>query len=167
MSKLAHSNEATMDEIERRRLIADGEDPADWTADREPVVIPEGYTPGPWRACGDGDCPCKCVMAADHPIADVTHGEWGDDYPALRLVGDSSLDMRAEAYMERITYGDVPNDVATANAKLIALAPRMAEEIVRLREALRRCLNFIENTEGELGITLESGDIARAALGDQ
>lgn len=33
-----------------------------------------------------------------------------------------------------------------------------------LRAALERCLNFIDNTECELGMTLECGDIARAAL---
>ena len=39
-----------------------------------------------------------------------------------------------------------------------------AAEIERLREVLRRCLSFIENTESELGITLATGDRARAAL---
>lgn len=34
----------------------------------------------------------------------------------------------------------------------------------RLREALERCLNFIENTESEMGETLSCGDAARAAL---
>jgi|GEM_PF-4219486 len=33
-----------------------------------------------------------------------------------------------------------------------------------LAEALEECLNYIENTEAELGITLDSGDKARAAL---
>lgn len=33
-----------------------------------------------------------------------------------------------------------------------------------LLEALERTLNYIENTEGGLGITLECGDIARAAI---
>ena len=33
-----------------------------------------------------------------------------------------------------------------------------------LAEALAACLNFIENTESELGISLSSGDKARAAL---
>ena len=40
-----------------------------------------------------------------------------------------------------------------------------AEENNRnLRAALERCLNFIDNTECELGMTMECGDIARAAL---
>ena len=47
--------------------------------------------------------------------------------------------------------------LAEANANLIAAAPD-------LYDALDRCLNFIENTEGEIGATLECGDKARAAL---
>ncbi len=46
---------------------------------------------------------------------------------------------------------------ATANAQLQAAAPE-------LYEACERALNYIANTEGELGITLESGSLCRAAL---
>lgn len=38
------------------------------------------------------------------------------------------------------------------------------EEIARLKEALRACLNYLENTESDFGITLSSADRARAAL---
>jgi hypothetical protein len=44
-----------------------------------------------------------------------------------------------------------------ANAHLIAAAPDMAE-------ALEKALNFITNTESEMGETLPCGDAARAAL---
>ena len=44
-----------------------------------------------------------------------------------------------------------------ANARLIAAAPDMLA-------ALEQCLNFIENTESELGIDLSSGFAARAAI---
>lgn len=43
------------------------------------------------------------------------------------------------------------------DAHLIAAAPD-------LYEALQACLNFMENTESELGFSLESADQARAAL---
>lgn len=46
---------------------------------------------------------------------------------------------------------------ATANARLIAAAPD-------LLEAARRALNFIQNTEGEFGDNLPSGDALRAAI---
>jgi hydroxymethylpyrimidine/phosphomethylpyrimidine kinase len=36
----------------------------------------------------------------------------------------------------------------------------------KLRGALEKALNFIQNTESEFGTTLHSGDVARAALGD-
>ena len=44
-----------------------------------------------------------------------------------------------------------------ANTHLIAAAPDMAE-------ALEKALNFITNTESEMGETLPCGDAARAAL---
>jgi len=58
-------------------------------------------------------------------------------------------------------YGDY-NDpdfwpVMEAYARLVAAAPDVTE-------ALKSCLNYIENTESELGIRLPCGDAARAAL---
>jgi hypothetical protein len=80
------------------------------------------HTPGPWRYC---DCQSKClsVNCSDHPIARVVGGEWGDEYPAIRLVGTSSMDMRAEPYLAKAGYGRVDMDEAEANARLIAAAP--------------------------------------------
>lgn len=82
------------------------------------------FTPGPWDVCNKGKCHCKIVWArpADHPVAQVIAGEWGDDYPTIKLEG-GSLDRTAKAVMEQITYGSVSEDVAVANAHLIAAAP--------------------------------------------
>jgi hypothetical protein len=44
-----------------------------------------------------------------------------------------------------------------ANARLIAAAPD-------LLAAAKRALNFIENTESEMGCSLESGEQLRAAI---
>lgn len=84
------------------------------------------HTPGPWTVCGDGKCSCKTIHCGDFPIAQVTHGPWGDDYPAIRLVGTCSLDMKAEAYMEQFAYGEVSEPLARANARLIAATPDLA-----------------------------------------
>ena len=65
------------------------------------------HTPGPWSACNKGKCCCKMVTSKDHPIATIEHGKWGDDYPSIRLVG-GSIERKAEAYMEQITYGESP-----------------------------------------------------------
>jgi hypothetical protein len=96
----------------------------------------DSWTAGPWSVCvSDGDDGgahfCGCVSGADHPVATVTNGEWGDDYPTIRLEG-GSLDRKAVAVMEQITYGTVPRNMALANARLIAAAPDMVE-------ALRLC----------------------------
>ncbi|MDE2106917.1 MAG: hypothetical protein KGL39_57415 [Patescibacteria group bacterium] len=91
------------------------------------------YTQGPWRVCGNGDCSCKTVSASDHPICKVTSGDWGDSYPSVRIVGHSfSLDRKAEAYMEQITYGCVDEDVAKGNALLIAASPDLFEALKAL-----------------------------------
>ena len=105
------------------------------------VVEATEHTPGPWSACGDGDCVCKTVTCGDHPVALVTHGKWGDNYAALRLVGTTSLDMKAEAYMEQITYGEVPEATAKANALLIAAAPELLAALTGFCEASRDDLN--------------------------
>ena len=85
------------------------------------------HTKGPWRACNDGECRCLTVSAPDQPIAKVISDKWGDDYPALRLVGPSSLEQKVEAYMEQITYGEIDPEEAKANARLIAAAPDLLE----------------------------------------
>ena len=47
----------------------------------------EAATIGPWSHCKE--CKCDLVMFNDGPIANVTKGEWGDDYPSLRFVKGS------------------------------------------------------------------------------
>lgn len=81
------------------------------------------HTPGPWTACNDGKCKCRMVSSTEDLICTVTSGEWGDEYASIRLVGPSSLELKAEAYMEMIAYGNVPEGVALANARLISAAP--------------------------------------------
>ena len=80
-------------------------------------------TPGPWSECGEelGGCPCATVGDAHGPIAEVTRGEWGDSYPAIRLRENEGMSGSvAEAYIEMLPYGSVPSEVAHANAAFIA-----------------------------------------------
>ena len=88
----------------------------------------EAATPGPWSACRNGKCCCKMVWTADHPVAEIEHGVWGDDYPAVRpktdgldRLGDSP-DHVYEAYTEMMEYGEIPEETAEANAVFIAAA---------------------------------------------
>lgn len=77
-------------------------------------------------------------MCDDYPVAEVTKGPWGDTYPALRVVG-GSLGSKAEAYLERIEYGNVPEAEALANRTFIREAPTdiaaLIAEVERLRAA--------------------------------
>lgn len=45
-----------------------------------------------------------------------------------------------------------------------AVQPTVSPDVAALVEALRSTLNFIENTEGEMGVILGCGNKARAAL---
>ena len=95
------------------------------------------HTRGPWEANGD------TVYAKDSGMRVCDIRGWG--YLTGKGVGALGL----------------PDDQAfaiqLANARLIAAAPDVTE-------ALKSCLNYIENTESELGIRLTCGDAARAAL---
>jgi len=84
------------------------------------------FTKGPWSACNDGKCDCNQISGNGCHIAKVTMGEWGDDYPSIRLIG-GALDRKAEAYMERIPCGYIDKEEAKANLHLIAAAPDLYE----------------------------------------
>ncbi len=89
------------------------------------------HSPGPWRACRDGECSCGFIWSttADHPVAKVESGEWGDDYPAIRVTpterGLTGTSFEVTAYMEQITYGRIDPETAKQNALLIAMSPEM------------------------------------------
>lgn len=91
------------------------------------------YSPGPWEACHDGECSCGFIWSrtADHPVAKVESGEWGDDYPAVKITpsegGLTGTHFEVQAYMEQIAYGRIDPEVAQQNALLIAMAPEMFE----------------------------------------
>lgn len=123
--------------------------------DSDKPPTPVGHTPGPWHTCNKAECSCFTVMSDHHPVAQVTHGDWGDDFPAIRLVGRSSLDQKAEAYMEQFTYGSVGEDRARANWRLIAAAPD-------LLDALKGLLDFVEIDK--LKVDPRALQIARAAV---
>lgn len=76
-------------------------------------------TRGPWKACRKGECPCLNLWCDDHPIAKFESGEWGDTYPAIRLTDEPSMARKAEAYIEKMTYGTIDQEVAKANIQFI------------------------------------------------
>jgi len=121
------------------------------------------HTPGPWKACNNGECSCLIISSADNPVAKVMSGKWVDDFPALRLVGDSTLDQKTEAYMEQIPYGEIDPAVAKANALFIVRACNAHEGLL---EALRAIADpAVPNSLGEPDSRLYlAQQIARVAL---
>src|SRR4051812_9248715 len=54
------------------------------------------------------------IWCDGYPVATVTQGPWGPDYPALRVEGEPPQ-MIAVPYISRATQGTVPGAVAAAN----------------------------------------------------
>jgi hypothetical protein len=105
---------------------------------------PDKHTPGPWHY------EPSTVHHGPYVIAEFG-GDVCDCYTMSNLAGAS---VRNGGDSKPIHFH---GERADANARLIAAAPD-------LLEAAKAALNFIANTEGELGITLNSGDLLRAAL---
>ena len=95
------------------------------------------HTPGPWSTCQHGRCKCKLVSGEHHPIAQIISGDWGDEYPDVRLVKrEGQIGQCAEAYIEKLVYGTIDENVAQANACLIAAAPELKTELQKARDNL-------------------------------
>ncbi len=137
-------------------------------------------TKGKLRLCNDGECPCLQIWTANHPVAAAESGEWGDSYPAIRLVGKSSFDMKAEPYIEHIYYGEIPLNIATADARHLVACWNAVEdaggdpatlqaENKRLREALERLVSMkaLATPKERSSEVKVRAIFARAALGKE
>ena len=123
-------------------------------------------TPGRWRECGHdrGGCQCGQVWseATDAPVLTVERGEWGDSYPALRTnaVGEP------EAYLERIPYGEIPDQYPKPTARLIAASRNTVPAVIALAKAVDLYLN--EHDEGPYPRALETAlDAFLSALSEE
>lgn len=113
-------------------------------------AVQSGPSSLPWGACHGGDCKCGQIWSEtdDHPVATVTVGEWGDEYPSLRFVeGTTRLDSKVEAYIERTPYGEVPAPRGAENAKLIVKAVNSHAALVSALEGLVGMFHEHENNK--------------------
>jgi hypothetical protein len=81
-------------------------------------------------------------MGRDHPIATVVAGEWGDE--------------------PGIPYGEIPESVARANARLIAAAPALLDALERISHQLPTPSYGIGRKQA-LAMLAEVADFARRA----
>lgn len=125
------------------------------------------HSPGPWRYCGQDRKPrevCCCMQVwsttADHPVAKINCGKWGDDYPSIRFTKDStSLCPKIEPYMEMFEYGYIDKEVAEANARLIAAGPELLAACKRAEQTISR---LAEDNEDRLLVSKLKAAIAKA-----
>ena len=117
------------------------------------------HTAGPWHACGNGKCICKQVWSSDYPVAKAECGKWGDDYVSIRLTGEN-LQLKAEPFMDQITYGEISEDVAEANARLIAACPTTTAWLKWVRDNLITIDTYPDDVTID-GLTLDQA-IAKA-----
>ncbi len=95
------------------------------------------HTSGPLSVHADEKRSCLTIGGEKHPVAKIYSGKWGDNYPSIRLVGPS-LDLKAEAYMDQITYGEIPEEVAIDTARRLVLAYNCHDELVRALELVAK-----------------------------
>ena len=117
------------------------------SADEPLSVLLERASPLPWKACGNGNCPCGVIWSAtaDHPVATAQRGEWGDEHIAMRFVdengekttGASLGTVRVEAYMDMLAYGRLPDDAEKHNSALIAAAVNAVPRMLAMEAAQR------------------------------
>lgn len=105
------------------------------------------HTPGPWQVEWAGGFASSVITAPswESPIAVVY------DHPDRYYQVDGPATEEGEARKAFVVAEKL------ANARLMAAAPD-------LLDAAQVALNYIENTESELGIILPSGDMLRAAI---
>jgi len=116
------------------------------------------HSPTPWGACHDGECQCKMIWSvpSDHPVVDVIAGKWGDRFASIKLVG-TSLDLKAEAFMDMIEYGSVNDETAVANAQFIVKAVNNYDSF---REMLNASLKVLRSCQEGCVVPKYTKDIA-------
>jgi hypothetical protein len=104
-------------------------------------ALREKAMPAPWSECGAdrGGCSCGMISFAHGPIAEMVRGEWGDIFPDLRLVEEAgTIGNKVEAFINKIPYGEVPPEVAHANAAYIVALVNAAPQLFAATESLTR-----------------------------
>ena len=83
----------------------------------KPATERSAHTPGPWKACRDGECQCRQVWSipGDAPVFTAldTHG-------VVALVGQAH---QRWGDGPDLVYGEIPEDQTQANALLVSAAP--------------------------------------------
>jgi len=131
-------------------------------------------TPGPWgwEVSRVRKCVELCGGRGGSDLTVMDFVRWGLQGAAPRFwkwIGNLAnepqrADQLAVAAPGREHHGKWFARIDHPDARRIARVPDLEAEVIRLRDALQLALNFIENTENELGLVFVCGEKARAAL---
>lgn len=116
----------------------------------------ERATPAPWNACGQSRGGCTCCQvwseSVDAPVAKADIGEWGDEFPTLRIDPSSSIKGKVEvqAVMDMLVYGEIPKERAIANAAFIAEARQAIPDLLDALEEMANALCLHEEWEADV-----------------
>ena len=119
--------------------------------------LADKISPLPWSTCQDGQCSCKMISNDNHPVATVMSGDWGDEYPDVRLVPHPTrMGKMVEAYTAKIVYGTFKEGVPEANAQYIAAAcnaiPLLLAGIKEMHGRIQRDAQIIQELTERSGL---------------
>jgi hypothetical protein len=82
------------------------------------------------------------LWANNNPIAEIISGDWGDEVPVIKVVGDDGPgsctgELKLKAEMSMLAYGSISKECAKANALFIVRA-------CNNHDYLLECLQTIE-----------------------
>lgn len=107
----------------------------------------ERHTPGPWRACRNGDCTCGSVWSIP------------GDFPVCTVQGEPVAVVHQHmADAPDLIYQSITPEMKAANGRLIAAAPDL---LGALRAIVNSDMAMREEDEGRVSPELEA---ARAAI---
>lgn len=126
-------------------------------------------TESKWVACGGGDCSCATIWDREHdvPILKAYRGEWGDEYPVIKVEIDG-LDRpdnaRISAVMETMAYGYIDPKFSVKIVKQVTALPELVEATEKTIADIRLFANCFDDGSASKDFCIGIENRLRSAL---